>query len=56
MISEYFLEIKYLSFREKPEVDRIKFNGIFYDVKIEAIETIVLSQAFFEEDESKIVL
>lgn len=53
MTSEYVLEIKYLSFREKPEVDRIKFNGIFYDVKIEAIETIVLSQAFFEEDESK---
>ena len=53
MDSNYVLEIQFLSFREKPEINKLKFNGQIYDVTLDTVNEIVLPEAFFEEDESK---
>lgn len=53
MDSNYVIEIQFLSFREKPEINKLKFNGQIYDVTLDTVNEIVLPEAFFEEDESK---
>ena len=53
MSAEYVLEIKFLSFREKPEVDSFKFNGQLYKVKPDEEKKLEIPPTFFDEDESK---
>ena len=53
MNTKYFLEIKFLSFREKPEVDMFKFNGQTYNIKPDEEKRLEIPQSFFDEDESK---
>ena len=53
MASQYFLEIQFLSFREKPEINKVKFNDQIYEVILDSVKKIELPKLFFEEDESK---
>ena len=53
MNTKHFLEIKFLSFREKPEVDMFKFNGQTYNIKPDEEKRLEIPQSFFDEDESK---
>ena len=54
MNTKHILEIKFLSFREKPLVNILKFNGQIYDVKPDKEKKLSIPQSFFDEDESKI--
>ena len=47
------LEIKFLSFRENPEVDSFIFDNIKYNVKSEDEKKIEIPSKFFDENESK---
>ena len=49
----YIIEIKFLSFREMPQVNKIKFNGNIYEVSKDMVKKINIPSKFFEEDESK---
>ena len=53
MDTNYVLEIQFLSFRERPEINKLKFNGQIYDVTLDTVKKIILPKAFFEEGESK---
>ena len=53
MNSKHILEIKFLSFREKPEIDKLRFNSQTYKVKPEEEIKIEIPQSFFDENESK---
>ena len=49
----YILEIKFLSLRETPQINQMKFNDNIYEVTQDTILNIEIPSTFFEEDESK---
>ena len=54
MKSNYTIEIKFLSLREIPQVNKMKFNKKIYEVKKDTVQKIEIPLSFFEEDESQI--
>ena len=53
MDSKFILEIKFLSSREKPQVNKIIFNNLICEVSPDTIKKIEIPSSFFEENESK---
>ena len=53
MDSKYILKIKFLSIRQKPQVNKILFNNVISEVTPDEVKKVEIPQSFFEENERK---
>ena len=53
MNTQPFLKVLFLSFREKPLVNKLEFYNQIYDIAINTEKKIDIPQLFFEDDERK---